>query len=317
MNPRLITEKEENILSGGNGGENNGSIAKNFTLLNDIFKTKKTGFVTNKNIGEIAIELGETGKQGYGLKHIIEQRYTKDKMNVDDITSLCALIVETAKKGIVTREAKDRVELQTDNGIVTIVKTQGEKNYKWVLTGFDNWDKKTEATDAIKTVNAQNSYAPERSDFREQVGAVIASLESDKSDNSSISQTGIKSIRKNYEANKSVTGNKKTVTLPNGERIKCRYKLVEATAPTASHNEIDFSDTKGFPKTKDGKNVNDRDYKNDKDAQEAVLKIANNYNALALDEPPIVTKKKGRKYFYLSVNNLNEIKKQVTHLNLC
>lgn len=103
-------------------------------------------------------------------------------------------------------------------------------------------------------------------------------------------ETTIKDIRDKYEASKSVIGNKKTVTLPDGTKIKCHYKIVEAEAPTASHDERTFAPSKGFPTTKDGKSVNDRDYQNDADAQESVRKIASNFNSLALESPPIVTK---------------------------
>lgn len=103
-------------------------------------------------------------------------------------------------------------------------------------------------------------------------------------------ETTIKDIRDKYETSKSVTGNKKTVTLPDGTKIKCHYKIVEAEAPTASHDERTFAPSKGFPTTKDGKSVNDRDYQNDADAQESVRKIASNFNSLALESPPIVTK---------------------------
>lgn len=103
-------------------------------------------------------------------------------------------------------------------------------------------------------------------------------------------ETTIKDIRDKYEASKSVIGNKKTVTLPDGTKIKCHYKIVEAEAPTASHDERTFAPSKGFPTTKDGKSVNDRDYQNDADAQESVIKIASNFNSLALESPPIVTK---------------------------
>jgi hypothetical protein len=100
----------------------------------------------------------------------------------------------------------------------------------------------------------------------------------------------IKAIRDKYEASKSVTGYKKTFTLPNGEKIKCHYKIVEADAPTASHNEHTFESSENFPTTPDGRNINDRDYKNDMDARESVLKIAGNFNSLALQDAPIVTK---------------------------
>ena len=100
----------------------------------------------------------------------------------------------------------------------------------------------------------------------------------------------ISKIRDKYESYKSVVGNKKTVTLANGEEVKCHYKLVEAEAPTASHNEITFQPTEGFPVNEEGKNINDRDYQNDKDAQQSVKDIANNYDSRALNNPPVVTK---------------------------
>ena len=100
----------------------------------------------------------------------------------------------------------------------------------------------------------------------------------------------IQNIRDKYESYKSIVGNKKTVTLANGEEVKCHYKLVEADAPTASHNEITFQPTDGFPTNEEGKNINDRDYQNDKDAQQSVIDIANNYDSRALSNPPVVTK---------------------------
>lgn len=104
------------------------------------------------------------------------------------------------------------------------------------------------------------------------------------------SENGVSDIRKKYESFKSVEGNKKTVTLPNGNKIKCHYKIVEADAPTASHDERTYAPTEGFPKNENGQNINDRDYQNDVDAQESVRRIAANFNSLALESPPIVTK---------------------------
>ena len=102
--------------------------------------------------------------------------------------------------------------------------------------------------------------------------------------------SGIAAIRAKYEAEKSVTGSKKTVTLPDGSKIKCHYKLVEAEAPSASHNEVTFAPTEGFPTNSGGKNINDRDYQHDLDAQESVRRIAADFNSLALQSPPVVTK---------------------------
>lgn len=133
----------------------------------------------------------------------------------------------------------------------------------------------------------REQIADSKSEFEEKIRQ-MAELEDKgfKPDNS----ITIKDIRKKYESSKSVEGNKKTVTLPDGSKIKCHYKLVEAEAPTASHDETTFAPSKGFPTTEDGRSVNDRDYQNDADAQESVRKIAANFNSLALESPPIVTK---------------------------
>ncbi|MDR1219840.1 MAG: hypothetical protein LBK73_09565 [Treponema sp.] len=47
---------------------------------------------------------------------------------------------------------------------------------QFVLTGYENTNKKEEAADAIKKVISRYGYTPEFSDLKRQVGAVIASL---------------------------------------------------------------------------------------------------------------------------------------------
>ena len=171
-----------------------------------------------------------------------------------------------------------------------------ERHIEWINSGIPkdetDYEKakregETEATQSIidklkagiKEIIAKFVKSPEKQEEKELEEKYGAEPE-----------TTIKDIRDKYEASKSVTGNKKTVTLPDGTKIKCHYKIVEADAPTASHDEKTFAPSKGFPTTKDGKSVNDRDYQNDADAQESVRKIASNFNSLALESPPIVTK---------------------------
>lgn len=116
----------------------------------------------------------------------------------------------------------------------------------------------------------------------------ISKEEIKDSDSQSKKPTSLSDVRKKYESSKSVQGNKKTVTLPNGEKIKCHYKLVEADAPTATHDEKTFAPVEAL--TKNGQTINDRDYAHDRDAQESVISIAQKYGGQALSNPPIVTK---------------------------
>lgn len=295
-----------------------------YRYLSDILEKGHKQTVENPELGEISIEAGETGKSGWGLKHIIEQRYRNDGKNADDIAALIPLVIGAAKDGKLNRENKKLYELEK-NGIVAIVrKESNDRKSKWILTGFENWDKPKEAADSIKTVIAKYGYAPEYSSFRKQVGAVIASIENPadavKTGNAkygyapeyshfrkqagaavastdNVSRKGgkvkksLKDIRNHYESSKSITGNKKTI-YAGDEKIKGHWKLVEADAPMASHDEKTFAKTDGFPESKNGGTINDRDYEHDKDAQESVRDIAANFNGRALDmgEPVIVTK---------------------------
>ncbi len=170
-----------------------------------------------------------------------------------------------------------------NNGLESIdnVAQEDGKSKKWLLTAYEKGsDVSGNTTDTAETGSSR----------RNDTATPANTADTSNIQQSSAKAKGLSDIRSKYEASKSVTGNKKTVTLPDGTKIKCHYKIVEAEAPTASHDEVTFLPSKGFPTTKDGKSVNDRDYQNDADAQESVRKIASNFNSLALESPPIVTK---------------------------
>lgn len=85
-------------------------------------------------------------------------------------------------------------------------------------------------------------------------------------------------------------GNAVTRTLPDGTVIKGHYVLVEAGAATPSHDPFNgWNTSNGFPITEDGKNINDRDYKNDTDAQQITTQIAQTYDGQAVAQVPVVS----------------------------
>lgn len=85
-------------------------------------------------------------------------------------------------------------------------------------------------------------------------------------------------------------GNEVTRTLPDGTVIKGHYVLVEAGAATPSHDPFNgWNTSNGFPVTEDGKNINDRDYKNDTDAQQITTQIAQTYDGQAVAQVPVVS----------------------------
>jgi hypothetical protein len=101
---------------------------------------------------------------------------------------------------------------------------------------------------------------------------------------------GIESIREKYQSSLSVEGDEDEIYVGK-EAIQGKWKLVEADAPSASHDEITFHKTEGFPTAKDGSTVNDRDYEHDTAAQETVIDIAADFDgrALGFDSPIVVT----------------------------
>ena len=104
------------------------------------------------------------------------------------------------------------------------------------------------------------------------------------------SSKGLEKIKDNYNRGKHIKGDQDEIYVGD-KTLSGTWKLVEAEAPSASHDEKTFRKTEGFPENKDGSTINDRDYENDKAAQLAVLNVAGNYDgrALSFDTPVVVT----------------------------
>jgi len=153
------------------------------TLTNILSSGKSEKIFNNKIENEITIDKGFTGKIGYGLLHIIEGRYIRDKHNQDEIAAILYKVMDAAEYGVITdsvniREKNNgkRIGIEKD-GIIAIVSRRQGTNENFVLTGYKIDKKREEAAEAIRTVIAQYGYTPEFSDFRKQVGAVVSSLQ--------------------------------------------------------------------------------------------------------------------------------------------
>lgn len=112
----------------------------------------------------------------------------------------------------------------------------------------------------------------------------------DENEAPSAKSSGIEKIKAQYEATRSVSGDEDEIYVGD-KTFQGTWKLVEAAAPSASHNERTFYKTEGFPENADGSTINDRDYEHDKAAQEAVISVAGKYDgrALSFDSPVVVT----------------------------
>lgn len=72
--------------------------------------------------------------------------------------------------------------------------------------------------------------------------------------------------------------------LPNGEQRTAQFAIVDLDDITASHNELTFSSSEGYPTNQYGQNINDRNYQDDPAAQQHVLEIAQNLKPEGLIE---------------------------------
>ena len=73
---------------------------------------------------------------------------------------------------------------------------------------------------------------------------------------------------------KVLLGREIKIKLANGESRKGQFAIVELDDILASHNEKTYQNTKGYPTDKNGENVNDRNYKDDKSAQQKIVEFA-------------------------------------------
>ena len=190
INGLIVNQDELNLL------EDN--IANAFKQLDKSLRFNANFEVQSEKLKEeVSIFPGSTGKHGLGIRHIIEERAKKDNLSLDEITALSSLIIDTVQTGDITRDSENRCEF-SKKGIIAIVRKDFDDTHQnWILTGFhykgEIEEKNREATETIQTVIAKYSQSQDYSYFRNQVGAVIASLDLN------ISQTVNKSSKNHQE----------------------------------------------------------------------------------------------------------------------
>ena len=232
VNPNEVSDNSEEMSSTEHGnkeamkGNDNAkkdltdgelAVRLNLAYLNGILEKNHIQTIENPQIGEISVEAGKTGKHGYGLKHIIEQRFKKDGKNENEIAALIMLVADAAGSGEIRNNNGNRIEI-VKNGIMAIVsKERNGKKENWLLTGYDLFDEKEKATDAINEVISRYGYTPGFSGLKTQVGAVIASLEDYTSKETNVNgEHGNKTaMLGNQNAFKGHLANKETVKFVN------------------------------------------------------------------------------------------------------
>ena len=93
-----------------------------------------------------------------------------------------------------------------------------------------------------------------------------------------------------YNAAPKIIGNAGTTTLPDGRELSGRYMLIAPQGVTPSHDVTkNFQRSEGYPVTSNGQSINDRDYTSDKEEQQKVVSIAQNFNGNAIKNMPVIS----------------------------
>ena len=166
-------------------------VNNSFTQLSNVIKNKSSLIIQNPELNEVIFDYGnfgdltKNGNNGNGIIHIVQRRYEIDGLSNEDIASLLFLIKNYSETEIPSGydDTNTRAFINKNGIRIILQKNWREDNRNWLVTGYGIIDSNTkklslEATETIKTVNAQYGYKPEHSRLREQVGAVIASISS-------------------------------------------------------------------------------------------------------------------------------------------
>ena len=224
---------------------------------------------TGKDVNRIILDSGE-------IRHAMKK--TAHNIELSDLERIGEIVNSTNDITLEDKKHQNndviRFVEEVDNGINLIMEFRAKKGDLSLVTAYR--ERRADAPmknpgQTSETLRTSNSSIPQKEE-----------KSSDKK--------GIESIRNKYQSSKSIEGDEDEIYVGK-EVIPGKWKLVEADAPSASHDEITFKRTEGFPEAESGGTVNDRDYEHDTAAQEMVLEIASDFDgrALGVDSPIVVT----------------------------
>ena len=165
--------------------------------LSECIKNKSDFVINNPNLDKpIHLAWGSMGDirktvhgiEGHGLEHFIQRRYESDKKNEEELTASILLIADAMKRATPTMHEESATKRNLiANGIKTIIDSVDKT--KESNTELNHWKYissmasekyeaiKKEGKVAIQTVIAQYGFTQDFSEIRNQVGALITSID--------------------------------------------------------------------------------------------------------------------------------------------
>ena len=290
---RKQKKAEEKGSAGGDNKESRNNI------LRTELKTALKPFI-NKDIEnsatKIIARISSTGANKMGSGKAI-QKSENNGFTVDEHFEIAKKIIELYKQAKLVHTGKDE-KIKDNPNILSIKRFVAETklNSGKAVDALITVKEGKEAghriysieLDEIKT--ASTRWQADTSETPPNQGTATTEATPTVPQSEKKAKSGIEKIKAQYTAKRQITGDEDEIYVGD-KTFTGTWKLVEANAPSASHNEKTFQKTEGFPENADGSTINDRDYENDRAAQEAVISVASKYDgrALSFDTPVVVT----------------------------
>jgi hypothetical protein len=129
----------------------------------------------------------------------------------------------------------------------------------------------------IKQIESKLDFKPEtkQQEFKNNID-LIKSFKTDKLKNEGFYKIGYR--KDEFLKNNIVVGRERDLIFPTQEKRKSYFAIVDLDTLIASHNEKTFGNSENYPTNEQGRNVNDRNYSGDKNAQAKVVSVAEKLN---------------------------------------
>lgn len=267
--------------------------------------TLQSGTYVNPKGEEIEIEVLENGNVNMRSgEQVVENVPVETAQNLIANAGFTAKGQPEVTQPVISQLEQDIADAeefmtQGDNDYVADNITQAQKRVEQASKRKPKSTDKAQRLAELQSINQEKAQAQAELDRwmkvqeemdKRRIQATLANERSNTPQGEQDANVAQENVSQQWNNAPKIEGRKDVRTLPNGTQISGRYVLVGDGAATPSHNPLNgWATSEGFPVNERGQNVNDRDYRNDKNAQMETERIAANYGGQAVENVPTVS----------------------------
>ena len=267
--------------------------------------TLQSGIYVNPKGEEVEIEVLENGNVNMrNGEQVVENMHAETAQNLITNAGFTAKGQPEVPQPVISQLEQDIADAeefiaQGDNDYVADNITQAQKRVEQASKRKPKSTDKAQRLAELQSINQEKAQAQAELDRwmkvqeemdKRRIQSTLANERSNTPQGEQEANVAQENVSQQWNNAPKIEGRKDVRTLPNGTQISGRYVLVGDGAATPSHNPLNgWATSEGFPVNERGQNVNDRDYRNDKNAQMETERIASNYGGQAVENVPTVS----------------------------